>query len=113
MLTFPESNWGPVENCPSPHMGRLPVQYGGRSDVGDDPMRPGESHEDGCPGGWYRSPFVISLLKYERHFLGDSFCENLTLTRCDDRLVLEATHRLEQERLRARSHEDERTRKWR
>jgi hypothetical protein len=32
-----------------------------------DPEEPIEPAADGCPGGWYRTPYVDSLAKYVRH----------------------------------------------
>lgn len=71
-------------------------------DCGDVAERPAvpRPHEDvannGCPGGWYRTPFIDSILRYRREPLeGGARVENLLLSRCDDELVLEAVRLLE------------------
>jgi hypothetical protein len=51
---------------------------------------------EGCPGGWYRCAFVASLHKYRRKG-SEQKTENLLLSRCTDRLVLEAIAYLEDE----------------
>jgi hypothetical protein len=85
-------------------MGALPI-YDGPSPSDEPP----ESHEDGCPGAWYRSRFVSSLIPYERSTNGEGlYSENLHLSRCTDPLVLEAIQYLEHERARALSHMRER-----
>lgn len=82
-------------------MGRLKI-------LPSDPPSPPESHDDGCPGAWYRSSFAISLHKYERLLTKSGFSENLLLSRCEDRLVLEAIQLYEREKLAAKSHNEER-----
>ena len=73
-----------------------------------DDKHPKESHEDGCPGAWYRCAFVLSLHKYERLQTDAGFSENLLLTsRSDDRLLLEAITYYERERMRARAKDQE------
>ena len=59
--------------------------------------KPPENIEDeGCPGAWYRSPFVDSLLRYRRRPTeGGGRLTNLFLDRCQDDLVLEAAHVME------------------
>lgn len=82
-------------------MGRLPILHG--PDANEEPV---DTHHDGCPGAWYRSRFVVSLMKYERHVSGDGvYSENVLLTRCTDPLVLEAIQYLEHERARAHAHQ--------
>lgn len=84
-------------------MGRLPVHTPRPCD------EPPEKAEDGCPGAWYRSRFVRSLIPYERtQSQHGALSENLLLSRCDDPLVLEAIQTLEIERARALSHNRER-----
>lgn len=78
-------------------MGRLRV-------LREEPDYPNESHDDGCPGAWYRSPFVDSLHRYERLLTDAGFSDNLLLSRSDDRLLLEALHYYEREKLAARAH---------
>lgn len=69
-----------------------------------DDKHPKESHDDGCPGAWYRCGFVLSLHKYERLLSEHGFSENLLLSsRSDDRLLLEALSYYEREKLRARA----------
>lgn len=79
-------------------MGRLPIYEPNPDD------EPKEDHGDGCPGAWYRSRFVRSLLRYERTSADGVLSENLNLTRCDDPLVLEAVQALEIERANSRAH---------
>lgn len=59
--------------------------------------RPPENIEDeGCPGAWYRTPFVESLLRYRRRPCeGGARVANAFLDRCQDELVLEATQLME------------------
>ena len=95
---FPRRRWHPSSGS-GYHMGRLPV-YQPTPD-----HTPPETHEDGCPGAWYRSRFVLSLLKYERPWGQDGpVSENIRLTRCADNLVLDAIQALETERARAHAH---------
>jgi hypothetical protein len=85
------------------YMGRLPIIG---QDVPDDinPERPPDTHDDGCPGSWYRCELANSLAKYERILTDAGFSSNLLADRTDDPLVLEAMQVLEQERVRARAH---------
>lgn len=95
---FPERVWEPA----TPHgsyMGRLPIIHGP-----DASERPPETHEEGCPGAWYRSRFVLSLIPYERAVSEGVYSDNVLLSRCNDPLVIEAIHYLEMERARARAH---------
>ena len=76
------------------HMGR-PRDYS-REGQGDW-AAPTERIEDtGCPGSWYRTPFVQSILRYyrrrDRH---GNRIDNPFLSRCDDELVIEAINALE------------------
>lgn len=87
---------------------RIPRRYMGLLKIlPTDPPNPVEPHEDGCPGAWYRSAFVNSLHKYERLLTKSGFSENLLLSRCEDRLVLEAVQLYEREKLAARNHYEE------
>ncbi|MCY1055439.1 hypothetical protein [Nannocystis sp. SCPEA4] len=62
-----------------------------------DWFKPVEDIEgQGCPGGHYRCGFVASLHKYRRAGV-EQRTENLLLSRCQDRLVLEAIAYLEDE----------------
>lgn len=81
-------------------MGRLKI-------LPSDPPRPDETHDDGCPGAWYRCAFVCSLHKYERLLTQSGFSENLTLSRCENRLVLEALQYYEREKLASRAYYEE------
>lgn len=88
-------------------MGRLPIL--GQSNVrqfmkdeGGDPAAPAEPNDDGCPGGWYRSGFAMSVMPYERTIMDGSIASNPLLDRCDDPLVLAATQYIEAQRLRHR-----------
>lgn len=104
---FHDSRWRD-EPTPRRYMGRLPIygQAEPEDDIleGEDPEHPKDSHEEGCPGAWYRCAFVRSLQKYERLLLGDNFQSNLLANRCEDRLVLEALQFIESERVRARAY---------
>lgn len=52
--------------------------------------------ETGCPGAWYRTAFVDSLLRYyRRRDRNGNRIENLLLSRCTDELVIEAVTALE------------------
>lgn len=79
------------------HMG-LPARFDRDGQDMDflEPLEP--IKEDGCPGGWYRCHFISSLHKYRRGREGEGGRnENILLTRCQDRLVLEAIDYLEHE----------------
>lgn len=65
---------------------------------------PEDSENEGCPGGWYRCGFVRSLHRYRRRGGSEGRTENLLLTRCQDRLVLEAIAYLEDEEANSLSH---------
>lgn len=67
-------------------------------------LKPPESNEDGCPGGWYRCDFVRSLTKYVRLMFENGFSSNVLLDRTEDKLVIEATQYLEQQKLSHRAH---------
>lgn len=98
---FPERQWGPT-NGAGAYMGRLPILYGPQASE-----EPPETHDDGCPGAWYRCGFVHSLMPYERSCSGGVYSANPLLDRTDDPLVIEAIQYLERERARARAHYDE------
>ena len=81
--TFDERLWAPAnEGVIAVHMG-APSKWDADGFPDEKPI---ESNEDGCPGAWYRCSFFWSLQKYLRH----SEQENPLLSRCSDRLVLEA-----------------------
>jgi hypothetical protein len=53
----------------SPYMGRYPDPSLAGTEVLGIPQRPGspfEPPENGCPGAWYRSPFIDSLWPFMR-----------------------------------------------
>lgn len=81
-------------------MGRLRV-------VGDYDEHPPESHDEGCPGAWYRCAFVLSLHKYERLLTKSGFSENLLSSQSTDWLLLEALAYYEREKLAARAYHEE------
>jgi hypothetical protein len=73
----------------------LPADY---SKPGEVDEHPPENFAEGCPGGWYRSPFLQSLRKYMRH----DGRNNPLLDSCEDELVQEAIVYFEEECARAR-----------
>lgn len=90
---FDASTWT-GERLVRVHMGR-PRDYA-REGKGDwaAPCEP--IAETGCPGAWYRTDFVASVLRYyRRRDDNGGRIENPTLTRCDDPLVHEAVLLLE------------------
>lgn len=57
---------------------------------------PEDIEAEGCPGAWYRTPFVASLLRYVRR--GDGKGGRVTnrfYDDCDDRFVIECVHIME------------------
>lgn len=60
--------------------------------MGGEPV---ESHEDGCPGYWYRSPFPQSVRRYLRKPANGGWADNPALTQCTDPLVHDAVHAYE------------------
>ncbi len=77
------------------HMG-APRDYAREGKDGDWDRPYERIDETGCPGAWYRTAFVDSLLRYyrRRDHHGNRI-ENPLLTRCSDELVLEAVRVLE------------------
>lgn len=58
--------------------------------------RPEMPSETGCPGAWYRTAWIGSLLRYRRRRdRNGNRIENPLLTRCTDELVIEAVLLLE------------------
>lgn len=96
---FDRRRWQP-ENLHQIHMGAPPRwdrEPSGDSDGDHDWHEPLEHPEvDGCPGGWYRTAFVESVLRY-RHRPGreGERVSNRLLDLCDDELVIEAVDTLE------------------
>lgn len=82
------------------HMGAPPNYAGSDTDTHwDKPLEPIE--RDGCPAGWYKGPFVESVLRYARRACGEGGrVPSRALDLCDDDLVIEAVERLE-------AHEDQ------
>lgn len=81
-------NWNLV------HMG-APRRYD-REGKDNDWAHPDEPKEEGCPGAWYRTPFLASLLRYHR--TRDDHggrVSNPALEQCTDHLVHEAIRELE------------------
>ncbi len=77
------------------HMG-APRDYA-REKQGGDWATPYEDIENGgCPGAWYRTDFVASVLRYyRRRTEGGGRVPNPALDACDDPLVHEAVQALE------------------
>lgn len=76
--------------------------YMGGEIIEGESERP-ESIADGCPGGWYRTPFFFSVSRYIRPTTADGvYSPNLNLDRSTDRLVLDAVQFYETEQARAR-----------
>lgn len=62
---------------------------------------PTEDPDEGCPGGWYRSRFVDSVLPFLRRRDGNGGrVQNLRLDRTDDDLVIDLVAYLEAEQER-------------
>lgn len=106
---FPRRAWLPPFDSGNPHeTAAPPTRYMGRLRIlRDDPEKPRESHDEGCPGAWYRSAFVFSLHKYERLLSSAGLSENMMLARCEDRLVVEAIQYYEREKLASGAHDEE------
>lgn len=82
-VVLPPSQWAPCGTAGTAYMGDAAHEYG-------------EDDTDGCPGGWYRAPFVASLDRYR----GTKDRESPYLRQCTDRLVWEALQYLETEQAR-------------
>lgn len=75
------------------------------------PAKPTELAREGCPAGYARAPFVVSLTRFYRRPAGDGQrVANPRLDRCTDDLVLDAIAYWEAEEGRA---DDELERAWR
>lgn len=75
------------------------AHMGGELDADENEIP--ESNDDGCPGGWYRTPFFWSLGRYLRPLASGVYSPNLSLERTADRLVLDAVQFYETEQARA------------
>lgn len=81
-------------------MGRAHLAYGVTKIRGRaiNPQQPWEDPDDGCPGGWYRSRFVGSVLPYLRPSGGmGGRTSNPLLDRCDDEFLLQCVLYLEEQ----------------
>lgn len=83
------------------------VHMGADPDYDTDEQEPHESTEDGCPGGWYRTRFILSVGRYTRPCADGVYSPNLMLDRSDDPLVHEAVayYEMQQSRHRQWAHE--------
>jgi hypothetical protein len=71
---------------------------------------PREPSADGCPGGWYRTAFASSVLRYARRRAdGGGRVDNGLLRGADD-LIWEAVLELEREQERAHAYANDRAR---
>lgn len=104
MPGFDRSKWG-SKIVRLHHMGRSRVTDEKDPECGHP--HPLETHEEGCPGSWYRSAFALSVIPYLRNLHQGGYSENLRLTRCTDRLVLDAVAYYERMQLSARRYFDE------
>jgi hypothetical protein len=71
---------------------------------------PREPSADGCPGGWYRTPFASSVLRYSRRRTDAGGRVDNGLLRDADALIWEAVLELELEQERAHAYANERAR---
>ena len=77
------------------HMG-APPRYDLEVQANDWAAPNEDIENEGCPGAWYRTPFIESLLRYRRTACGDGGrVPNRLLDLCDDELVIEAINILE------------------
>lgn len=90
-----DRRWWTGERLYQIHMG-APPDYTGEGER-PDWDRPNENiADDGCPGAWYRTAFVESLLRYRRRPCeGGGRVSNPLLDRCDDEWIVEAVAELE------------------
>lgn len=111
---FDRSLWERTEISDNDWMG-APRNYD-REGVDPNWVTPGEPAEAGCPGAWYRTEFVGSLMRYYRPGDGNGGrVENLDLRDCTDSLVREAVRALEfyENAAMSKHYEDERARRER
>lgn len=73
-----------------------PTRYDREGKDGDWQKPKEDPRESGCPGAWYRSDFVGSVLHYYRRTDNNqSRIANRAFDLCDDPLVIEAINTLE------------------
>jgi hypothetical protein len=83
-----------------------PRDYAGEGERNDWAMPREDPEEGGCPGSWYRTPFLASVLRYRRRPAeGGQRVPNRHLDTCDDWLVVEAVEAVE-------AHEDAWRAEW-
>lgn len=80
------------------YMGRLPIVGQLPADFDDDPEHPSETHDEGCPGGWYRCDFALSVLDHEPLRIEGAYAPCPALDECDDELIYQAVRYLQIER---------------
>lgn len=98
--------WLPDSADPYPYSAHMGIPTDQSS--GDAELRkkhPREPHCDGCPGGWYETPFVYSLLDYEPLRSEGNFQQCLELEEADSPLIRRWVRLLQIERLRQSAHE--------
>lgn len=72
------------------------------------PDFPTEDASDGCPGGWYRSRFIDSLMPYlRRRDQHGGRVPNMILDRSDDDLIFELVQYAEDQEERYQMHREE------
>jgi hypothetical protein len=91
---FPRERWAERVSAPLPWMGRPDLDE--EPEHGRRQHPPEDIDAEGCPGAWYRTPFVASLRRYLRRSDGKGGrVNNRFYDTCDDRLVLECVHMME------------------
>lgn len=68
----------------------------------EDPERP-ERSDEGCPGGWYRTAWALSVFRYLRPVAEGVYSPNLLLDQSNDPLVIEAVTYFEHQQMRWRA----------
>jgi len=114
---LPEVEWDLTLRSHTPHMGREKLyklsrerNYYGRDFNWELPP---EDPTEGCPGGWYRSPFAISLYRYLRTpLVGGGWTSNGFYDQADD-LIKAAVHYYELAYVRGRNYAIERQNDYR
>lgn len=80
-------------------MGRLPI-HPSQAPIGlrINPQQPTEDAREGCPGSWYRSRFVATLMPYmRRRAEHGARVPNLLLDRCDDDVIIQLVNYTEEQ----------------